>query len=568
MNKSQNTQNKISSLKAMFEPKKKQEECKNQEPPKKTQEPKKFDGKALLEKMKKEQLQLNETKRNSSDSQTRQVNTSNLYQNSLNSFNEIEKKKKSNEEQDAKEKEERSRKAKINSEKIKQRQKQQLEEEKNKQIEEAKKEAERREEKERRDKEFKEKNDKNRYKYYDESRGSDWREAARKLLSKFNKKLINKTGETNIILDFSSRLAEIFILGNDSKMIRHQFANCISHSNNTVSYFNECEYFDYNLSTYKQGKIEYPVKEGELYDWDLLKLILNYSILDKISFDSYEECNLVFIEPINCSRENREKILEYFFYDYYFKKILIIKPAVFELIKRGEHTGLVALLDEDISTYVPVFGCKQSEQAIIKSDFCRRDIINYMEYLLSKEFTYMHCYNNDELNYIVNNSCYLASNYEKELTDYIEPFYFTLKEGNQISIKEPRIKCPEIMINPESHIKKTFDKNKSIVYNINESIKKCDNDKRRELYKNIILTGKNTKYKGLKERVLKELEKSGGRPYSVNVEVYDVYDKESNLVDKTQKSLEELFSGQVFEKLWITKEEYEEEGIYALDKHI
>ena len=68
-------------------------------------------------------------------------------------------------------------------------------------------------------------------------------------------------------------------------------------------------------------------------------------------------------------------------------------------------------------------------------------------------------------------------------------------------VKEERLKCPELLFQPllankdiEGIHKYTFD-----------SIMKCDNDIKKDLFKNIVLAGGSTMFEGMRERMKKEI---------------------------------------------------------------
>ena len=178
-----------------------------------------------------------------------------------------------------------------------------------------------------------------------------------------------------------------------------------------------------------------------------------------------------------------------------------------------------------------------------------------MEYLLAEEYYFINNYKKNEIGKILNESCYVALDYYEELHD-VKKYYYKLPDGKEINIKENRIKCPEILINPDIYLKNSPKENLSIVYNINNSIKKCDKDIQNELYKNILLTGRNSKLKGLKERVQKEL-KNLVR-YSNISDVKVSYNEH-----EIEEGLKNFFANPVFEDLWLTREEYEERGIHG-----
>ena len=152
---------------------------------------------------------------------------------------------------------------------------------------------------------------------------------------------------------------------------------------------------------------------------------------------------------------------------------------------------------------------------------------------------------------IVGNYCYVSLDYENELY-HVDAERYTLPDNSNIYIKNQRIECPEILFNPKIN-NKNKNKDEGIVYCLNNSIVKCDKDIQAELYNNIVLTGINSKLKGLKERMNKDLTNLVEGSMKNDIKII------SN-EDGIKKGVETFFSNPVFEQLWITREEYEEYG--------
>jgi actin-related protein len=413
------------------------------------------------------------------------------------------------------------------------------------------------EEKAKKEKEFRERNDKARCSLnFDQNISVNFNDYSRDKFANFisnyeDRGSISEEQDVNILMDLSSRKGSIVISGFEEEMITSQFPNCILYENNSIY---KHKIFEDN--TIKNSKIVYPVKQGNFYDYALLELLIDCAYHEKIRL-APEECGIIFTEPINCFKEDREKIAQIFFEDYNIPKLFIIKPTVLTLLSEGKYTGIVAQLDDDVSNFVPVFDCFKLDKASIRSDFGRKDLIDYMETLLNDKYYFITNYNKSVIEKIVG-ECYVALNYEKELYN-LEEFNYLLPDGKEISIKEQRIKCPEILINPSNYFKDTNNENKSIVKNIDNSIKKCDEDKQKDLYNNIYLTGINSNFGGLKERVKLELENL--KSYSSNYDI-QVFNNSQGI----EKGVENFFSNKAFEGMWITKEEYEEEGSTVVNK--
>ncbi|KAI7869303.1 putative alpha skeletal actin [Spinellus fusiger] len=102
-----------------------------------------------------------------------------------------------------------------------------------------------------------------------------------------------------------------------------------------------------------------------------------------------------------------------------------------------------------------------------------------------------------------------------------------------------------MMVNTES---------KGIHELINDSIQKCDIDVRRDLYSNIILSGGNTMYSGIADRVKKEVSALAINTNRVTV----IAPSERKYTTWIGGSI--LASLSTFQQMWITKKEYDEYG--------
>lgn len=78
---------------------------------------------------------------------------------------------------------------------------------------------------------------------------------------------------------------------------------------------------------------------------------------------------------------------------------------------------------------------------------------------------------------------------------------YTLPSGKALILKEERLKCAEMLFNP-SHGNKDIE---GIHKYTHDCIIKCDNDIRKDLFKNIVLAGGCTMFQGMKERMKKEI---------------------------------------------------------------
>ena len=149
---------------------------------------------------------------------------------------------------------------------------------------------------------------------------------------------------------------------------------------------------------------------------------------------------------------------------------------------------------------------------------------------------------------------YVSQEYDKELILSETPSNieekFELPDGELLTVGSERFRCPEALFKPNL-IGRECDGIDKLTYNC---IKKCDIDIRDVLYRNILLTGGNTFFDGIGDRLETEISKFA--PANSRVRV----------VSKQERKYAAWIGGSIlaslssFEETWITKDEYDESG--------
>ena len=95
---------------------------------------------------------------------------------------------------------------------------------------------------------------------------------------------------------------------------------------------------------------------------------------------------------------------------------------------------------------------------------------------------------------------------------------YELPDGQVIDINEERFQCAEIMFNPTMINAEKYKSSKGIHEMLYSSILKCDKDIQYDLFQNIVLSGGNMIFKGMDDRLTKELRKLEPKGYRVKIE--------------------------------------------------
>ena len=304
--------------------------------------------------------------------------------------------------------------------------------------------------------------------------------------------------------------------------------------------------------------LSHTIKRGFVKDWNLMEKIWDYIFKKKLGKEPIypNEHNILITQPLKNLKENKKKIAEIMFETFNFKGLYLAYPTVLSLYAAGKFTGMSLDLGYGTSQFSPIFDGYIIQDNVERVNIGGKDITKYLGKLLNKNLK-------EKIpKYMVNNikekSCYIALDYEYELKS-VEPFDYELPDGTHIIIDEKRIKCPESFIfNP----KLKWLEEKGIQEICNDLIQKCDSSLRKDLYNCIVLSGGNSMFKELPERLTKEIEKLAQASMEEEVKVIASPERK-NWACKGGMILSSISS---FIGALVTRDNYEENGFSIIEK--
>ena len=269
--------------------------------------------------------------------------------------------------------------------------------------------------------------------------------------------------------------------------------------------------------------ISYPIQGGKIVNWNEMERIWTNTFYSELKI-APEEHNILLSESPFTSREDREKTLETMFETFNCASVYIEAQSVLAAYSVGKSTGIsVDCGHTSLNFNGQVIESKMQKQSISKA----------------KELY-----------------CYIAQNYEEEMKEFEnnrdeEIKEWELPDKRKIKIGKERFQATEILFEPNKY---GYD-----FINFQElfkqTVKSIDSDLRESMLLNIIFNGGTTLFKGFKNRVTREIEEAGkDYPYKKKIHTYP----EAQYMAWIGGSI--LSSLSNFEKLWITKAEYKEEG--------
>ena len=301
--------------------------------------------------------------------------------------------------------------------------------------------------------------------------------------------------------------------------------------------------------------IRYPIEHGVVTNWDDMEKIWHHTFYNEIRV-SPDANNIMLTEAPMNPKQNREKMTQIMFETFGVPALYVGIQAVLSLYSSGRTTGIVLDCGDGVSHTVPIYEGYSLPHAIMRADMAGRDLTEHMmKILMETGKTFTTTAEKEIVRSIKEQLCYVALDFEEEMTAAArsaaeEPF--ELPDGTVIQVGSQRFRCPEALFKP-GMLGLEVPGYHEMVY---KSINKCDIDVRRDLFSNIVLSGGTTMFKGLPERLSKEV---SNLVSSTSVKPKVVAPPERKYSVWIGGSI--LSSLTTFQSMWITKAEYDESGV-------
>lgn len=302
-------------------------------------------------------------------------------------------------------------------------------------------------------------------------------------------------------------------------------------------------------------RIECPIERSIIKNWDDMEKVWNHTIYQEMKTTPEEQAILLTEPPLN-PKENREKTTEMMFESFHVPFLYIGIQAVLALYASGRTTGLVIDSGEGVTHAVPTYEGFAVPHAIPRIPLAGADLNLYFQELLKKiGYSFTTPDDMDAVAWLKEKVCQVAIDYEASIKEASETKALERKEvlpdGNTVVIvNHERCQVPEVLFQPKLAEKEY----EGIQKYADESIKKCDQDIRKELYKNVVLAGGSTLFPGMAERLKKEIHK-----LSPSVEICTFAPPERKYSVWIGGSI--VASLSTFSSMYITRTDYNEVGV-------
>lgn len=298
------------------------------------------------------------------------------------------------------------------------------------------------------------------------------------------------------------------------------------------------------------------IEHGIVKDWSEMEKVWHHTFFDALRINPEDQACVVSEAPMN-PKKNRERMVEMLFEKFSCPAAYIVIQAVMSLYSSGRTTGTVVDSGDGVTHTVPVYEGFALPHAIQRLDLAGRDLSEYMIKILHDSGHNMTSSSEkDIVREMKETTCYVCKGdwktemqSAKEHPTEFEKIY-SLPDGQKVALGSERFRVPEVMFDPMIAGRELPGLHQSIY----RCIQDCDIDLRKDLLKNIVLSGGNTMFPGIAERLESELKALA--PQKINVKVI-ANPQRRYLVWMGASILTRLSS---FQNLLITKAEYDSVG--------
>ena len=299
--------------------------------------------------------------------------------------------------------------------------------------------------------------------------------------------------------------------------------------------------------------LRYPIEHGIVTNWDDMERIWHHTFYNELRV-APEECIVLQTEVLFNPKANKEKMTQIMFEVFNIPFLHQCITPLLSMYAYGHITGLVIDSGGGVSHILPIYGGQPFIYLSQRHHIVGKDLTNYLMKILCERGSFNIPAEREIVRDIKEKLCYVSIDFNQELqkseSDCSVEKNYELPDGQVITVGNERFRCTEPIFDP-SLLGVCCVGLQDLVYSV---VMRGDIDLRNDLFRNILLSGGNTMFSGLKERITKEVTRLAGPWRRVNV----IAPPERTMSSWTGGSI--LASLPEFFGLCISRAEYDEYG--------
>ena len=317
-------------------------------------------------------------------------------------------------------------------------------------------------------------------------------------------------------------------------------------------------------------ELTYPMKEGIIQNDEDMDRLWTYTIKEKLNQkDDLSNRKVLLTEAPSNPNKNKEKMCEILFEKLGVGFTNIEPQAKLTVFAEGLQTAMVLDSGDGVTHCIPIVDTYIMHHNIKRLNIAGRHITDYLIRLLQlKGYAFNSSADFETIRELKEEYCFVSCDIEgdrkldKETTYYNS--YKKLPDGRKIRISNEKFEATEILFNPF-----LFQSEQPGIHEIvYESINACPIDVRKNLYKNIVLSGATTMFPGYVSRLEKEIKNlyinknlklSGDKTIKIDMNIIDSPRRKFSVFIGACV-LANTYNNSNTEEYWITKKEWEETG--------
>eukprot|EP01083_Nonionella_stella_P010830 30770_1 len=295
--------------------------------------------------------------------------------------------------------------------------------------------------------------------------------------------------------------------------------------------------------------MKYPIERGIVINWDDTEKIWHNTFYNELRCCP-EEHPVLLTEMWDNPKANREKMTQIMFETYNVPALYIVTTNVLSLYASGRETGVSVDFGFSSIRVVPIYEGHPLRNNSMNLCIGGGNITEYLCKILSERgYSFSTRLETEYVRDIQEQTGYVCMDMDEE-KEKLKPVDYEQPDSRVVSFDAERYRCCEVLFEPSLiGIEQV-----GIHELIHQSIMKCDVNIRKDLYKNIVLSGGPSMYPGLQERLMKEMKALV--PDTMQVQI--IAAPERKYFTWIGGSI--LSSLSTMKNMWITKNEYDQTG--------